>query len=163
MQSVVWGAGCACWIANVITPTKDRVDLRVNLPEIVRVDHDVIAIGRVDPEYPTLVNVDWLRAINTIDLRPLSLVSSLHKNRELSVVLLVVLAVFGWQAVALAQSALVSATSVIAAVLILNLAAIRAGVGLPDVSWALTLMVSACLGWRLTNTAETLFEAIYVR
>lgn len=158
VQSVAWGPGCSCWIANLVTPTNDRVDLRVNRPHIVRADHDVLAIGRIDPEYPTLVNVDWLRGVDLLDLRPLSLVTSLHENRELAVVILVLLAAFGWQAVTLAQSVAASATSMITAVVVLDLAAMKANIGFPDVSWVLTLITGACFGWQLAGRANALLQ-----
>jgi hypothetical protein len=115
-------------------------------------------MGRVDVRDRRLVAIEHDVPIPTIEPAPKAFLTWLRSSQPVSLVLLFVLLLYRWQAVIAIQRFLMALVFGAAGVLALDHAALTMDVGLPDLSWILTVSALICAGWRTACVLDQVVE-----
>lgn len=153
-----WVTDCECWFAGLRSVGAPDVTLELGSPRAAPLEGWRILLGRADPRDHGLVFVEHDRPIPTIEPTTRAFVEWLRSSRPVSLMLLFVLLLYRWRAIAALQAILMSVAFAAGATLALDHAALGLGVGLPDLSWVLTVTAAACAGWQAARYLDQVLQ-----
>lgn len=145
---VQWDEACGCSIGRLQISPIEVIRVAVAGGGFLNRNGYVVLLGHLATALPPhMVVSDRVIALGSVNSDPKKLIRWLRNHRPLAVIVLLLLAAYGWDAISFVAAALATALGCTAAAIALDMLVLWFRVGLADLAWAATLTAAGCGGW----------------
>ena len=154
--NIQWDPACGCSTGQLSVPVIGNVGVTAAGGDLLNRDGHLLVLGHLATSH--VVVSDRIIELGSVNSDPKRVVSWLRNRQPLAVLVLLLLAMFGWEAISFTAAALATGIGSITAGLALDVLALRLGIGLADPAWIATLLTAGCCGWHAARHFDAVLE-----
>ncbi len=142
---VHWDRACGCSTSRFRVAAVGTIRVIAAGGDLLTRDGHIVVLGHLTT--PQVVVSDVVIELGSMESDPRRVIDSLRDHRPLAVIVLLLLASYGWKAISFTAGAFAAAVACTTSAIALNCLAFWFNVGVADLGWAATLALGACGGW----------------
>jgi hypothetical protein len=147
-----WIPSCACSTAALQARGLGKVHLLSDGARVLNREGEALVVGRLRKrDTPILIDVDYMLTFEFVEPSPVAWLARLRERPVLALVLLVLLANYGWSFVSSCTAWATACAQACLVALILDFVSMKFGISLTDLTWTLMLTASLLAGRKIAD------------